>query len=1811
MKFETHLFVLFILLSCNFSLHGKNNEPDNFIPEAFEKNLASLGGGPSAMVNGCVNAITGAYIEYSTDMVVPGPEPILMQKSYTSYSGWRLIGHEYIDCQRDTFDRRVVTHLKDGMGTCYDSINIEAFGLAKRNFIYGLTNCGQGKICGQTNPNNQKIYFENLRKAVLIDGAGVRKIYENDLQDKETYNLKSIHKPNGNLSIVNNSLKKNPFIYGAASIFNFNADRQGLNQISYDIKDFQIDPRIIATVNDGRECHYAYQKAAKETYQIGKVIRPNGPLQTFEYDSHSRMKANILPEGRRQNIYYYNQGANPIPGLPHLNINIDSFLDPAYSRVLALASPVGTDATPLCTHRFIYNVVLGDYNKTYYYNNNAFKYHVPIKSGSTTVIDAHGKATHYHYDGQLRLTGIEQYLNGRIFRKNHYLWGHADQEEVKGNLLFTVLSDGDGSVYRCHTYNYDNRGNVISEHLGGVLTGKNLNPVQRNIHGVPVFDGADVYTKTYVYSDDGLNLLLQENDGRKQIQYLYYNGTNLLLAKTLSHNGQMKYREFYAYDRNGSPIIIVKDDGSSWDGSNLEGVSERHIVRTQYRQTTPIGLPQIIEEAYLDLTTNQEVSLKKTENVHDLYGNLIQQNHYDSNGSFIYALFWEYNSHHKVIKEINAAGHQSHYAYDENDNLIFEQHPGNVYHTRHYYDYSNRLIRSEDIHPNTTLYTHYSYNFLSQCISKTDWYGHQTTFEYDDCGRLRKINHPAVQDEKGNFYNPSEHMDYDLADYPVSKMDARGFSTTMSVNIRGQPYFIQYTDGSSEKKEYNLDGLLEKSVSLNGTTTQNYYDYLGRPCKVEIRTSTGQVTETHCHYNFFHKLLELDPSGIPTHYQYDQAGRLISVINADAKTTFEYDTCQRIHKTLEYFGPGEADYVAKIQEYDVLSQVIEERHEDANGQILNKAQYTYNERGEKTQSFSFHLDTPSITQTTYNPYGEVDSIIDPQGHITLYKYYYGHLNKYGQHVLAKETIDAMGNTLYQEHDAQQRLRYEIRKNAMGVEIQKREFFYDATGNLVKQLEYVLTPNQEDRLVVTAFAYDFSNNLTDCIEAVGTPEQKHTQHLYNQFREKTQIIKPDGVRIDHTYDGLGRLVAFKSSDGSFHYQYTYDTNSNVIQVDDKKNNRTTHRKFDKNNRQTQETLANGISIGYAYDGLGRTTQLTLPDKTSIDYFYNSLHLSKIKRGNYTHSYLKYNLSGLLERSQMIGNAGEIEYKIDNCHRLIAVSSNHFKDEIPSDGFDACGNLLKKTTTDTIGLIDGKFAYDQLHQLKEESGITDHTFVHDSLYNLIQKDHAHHQINNLNQLLHDGNESCVYDRNGNLVQKGALTLSYDALDRLTTVKGSDVNVTYSYDELNRRLTSIHRHKNNEKQIRYIYQGLNEIGTCNESNVINQLRVLGLGKGAEIGASVLVEFDGVTYAPVHDISGNVCTLVKADNGKVHECYRYSAYGQEQIYDRSKTAKFTSINPWRFSSKRTDDETHFVYFGRRYYNPETTRWVTADPLGYEAGPNLYAYVFNNPLSSFDLYGLERCFNDDLYSHTRERDERIQEGRETKDFLNKNETNHSERSLPTVSYYDYEKKFIHYSKSQLAKYEGTESKSNFLCFAGGINNTAKNYKEVGKYLRSLGWEYEIYLQINETHNILNDLIECEMGRCNVATNPVKVIHEAWNDIFKKSANAKILQICFSQGAINVTNALLSYDTELRQHISVVAIAPGGYIYEKTCDSVSHYRASCLRDPIPYSDIMGARRNNHNTQTLKSHKNADFFDHKFMSPTYTATIKYHIDLFNL
>ncbi len=83
-------------------------------------------------------------------------------------------------------------------------------------------------------------------------------------------------------------------------------------------------------------------------------------------------------------------------------------------------------------------------------------------------------------------------------------------------------------------------------------------------------------------------------------------------------------------------------------------------------------------------------------------------------------------------------------------------------------------------------------------------------------------------------------------------------------------------------------------------------------------------------------------------------------------------------------------------------------------------------------------------------------------------------------------------------------------------------------------------------------------------------------------------------------------------------------------------------------------------------------------------------------------------------------------------------------------------------------------------------------------------------------------------------------------------------------------------------------------------------------------------------------------------------------------KTGAMAKANPFRFSSKYQDDETDLVYYGYRYYNASTGRWLSRDPIEelrhwlWKDRPglstemeNCYRFVGNNPVQHLDATGL------------------------------------------------------------------------------------------------------------------------------------------------------------------------------------------------------------------------------------------------------------------
>jgi RHS repeat-associated protein len=235
-----------------------------------------------------------------------------------------------------------------------------------------------------------------------------------------------------------------------------------------------------------------------------------------------------------------------------------------------------------------------------------------------------------------------------------------------------------------------------------------------------------------------------------------------------------------------------------------------------------------------------------------------------------------------------------------------------------------------------------------------------------------------------------------------------------------------------------------------------------------------------------------------------------------------------------------------------------------------------------------------------------------------------------------------------------------------------------------------------------------------------------------------------------------------------------------------------------------------------------------------------------------------------------------------------------------------------------------------------------------------------------------ESYTYDTDGNMTQDGRWTFGWDAENRLTnltSLAGAPVASRYklalTYDYTGRRIQKIVSTNNGSGYVasytnKFVYDGWNVVAILDGANNLLYSFTWGLdlsgspqgagGVGGLISMKVCSGTNAGTYFYCYDGNGNVAALVNAANGAIAGNWAYGPFG-ELI---QATGPLAFINPFLFSTKYRDLETGFYYYGARYYNPSTGRWLSRDPAEEdEGGPNLYGFVGNNPINQTDILGL------------------------------------------------------------------------------------------------------------------------------------------------------------------------------------------------------------------------------------------------------------------
>ncbi len=248
-------------------------------------------------------------------------------------------------------------------------------------------------------------------------------------------------------------------------------------------------------------------------------------------------------------------------------------------------------------------------------------------------------------------------------------------------------------------------------------------------------------------------------------------------------------------------------------------------------------------------------------------------------------------------------------------------------------------------------------------------------------------------------------------------------------------------------------------------------------------------------------------------------------------------------------------------------------------------------------------------------------------------------------------------------------------------------------------------------------------------------------------------------------------------------------------------------------------------------------------------------------------------------------------------------------------------------------------------------------------------------NRTQLVPAAPENFAYDDDGNLLSDGLWTYEWDAENRLKAQQmRADLAVAtwnrleFAYDNQGRRaqkkvLTRAHPTSGAWTEIsdtRFLYDGWNLLAeyawnaststfSLNASHAWG-LDLSGTAQGAGGVGGLLwttVAATAKTYAPSIDANGNVFAYVDCSDGVIAGKRDYGAFGEAVL-----TTGVAGSLPFGFSTKYEDKESGLYYYGYRFYNPSTGRWLSRDPIEEKGGLNLYEFVLNDPIAKIDALG-------------------------------------------------------------------------------------------------------------------------------------------------------------------------------------------------------------------------------------------------------------------
>ncbi len=762
---------------------------------------------------------------------------------------------------------------------------------------------------------------------------------------------------------------------------------------------------------------------------------------------------------------------------------------------------------------------------------------------------------------------------------------------------------------------------------------------------------------------------------------------------------------------------------------------------------------------------------------------------------------------------------------------------------------------------------------------------------------------------------------YDAQHRATQARDNTGRTVSYTYDSAGRLETV--TDPGGKVSSYTYDGTSNRIATARDARgivyMTNTYDANGRVKQQTLPegqeysfayalNSTGQLTATEV----------TQPGGAVRRVEFDSSGFGTSDTQAfgttlSRKTVYERGTNHRVSAVVDPYGRRtELSY-------------------DANGHATSAVELagTANARTTGTTSFSGPYDQPSTasdalgnsTVYAYDATGNLQTETDPEGRQTAYTF-----GTDGQVKTITDPAKAVTEYTYRHGDLVSVKDAEGRVTGQFTDAAGRiSGLTDEAGSLTTFTYDKLNQTREitDPLgATTALGYDANGNTT-LTDARGNT----TTWGYDDADRPKSATDPLGAQALFEYDTAGFLRKATNRSGTAAVA-DYDllgrpkNTKYGVNALGQAESIVTYDYYD-NDLLKQITDSQAGNQSFAYDPYARPSSTTSPTGT-VGYSYDAADRRTLMTAAGTSTFYGYDKSSIL--TSVKSGTQEVTFGLDAAGREKTAT-------LP-------GSITRTTGYDTIGVIKSISYAQGTKTIGALTYTRDERTLQTGLTGTLAKvalpaAESGTQFDDDNRITSYAGRSFTYDADGQLKNDDVRSYTWNARGELASLTRGTAASSFGYSPLGDRLSKT----TGGTTRRYLTDASNPLVEQTSSGAT----------AATVATSGLDEFltrteNGTTQFYLTDVQGTVVGLANPD-GTIATTYAYDPGGTPT------TSGATSSNPYTFTG-REDDGTGLLYYRDRYYDPQTGRFISPDPIGQAGGTNLYQYALSSPTTYTDPTG-------------------------------------------------------------------------------------------------------------------------------------------------------------------------------------------------------------------------------------------------------------------